>query len=288
MVRPTQPVTPTKTEGLGRALPVLQAAENTALRRPSVAPPASGFRLVSGMDGSTMDQLLPGSRPAQPAATGLTLSVTVAVLGSVLLAWLPLLLALGAAEEPGGWHEEAGIALGLVGLSLMLLQFAHFGRWHLVSGRSGIDVTMCFHRAAAILVLVMVLLHPVRYILPLLLDDPARGLARLHAMFTSPRMTAGKIAWIALVATVLLALGRRVIPYQYWRLLHGMGALIAAGRPVDLRAGPGAARASHAGRRGWAASVPSARGAWDGTGQWRGLGRLCALRRAGRWPRAPC
>ncbi len=173
-----------------------------------------------------------GSRPAPAIETGLTLSVAAALLGFVLLAWLPLLLALAAAEEPGGWHEEAGIALGLVGLSLLLLQFAHSGRWNLVSGRSGIDVTMRFHRAAAILVLVMVLLHPVLFVLPLLLDDPAGGLARLHAMFTSPRMTTGKIAWIALVATVLLALGRRAIPYQHWRLLHGLGALVAAGAGV--------------------------------------------------------
>ncbi|MGK7871145.1 ferric reductase-like transmembrane domain-containing protein [Falsiroseomonas sp. E2-1-a20] len=173
-----------------------------------------------------------GSRPTPPIETGRKLSVAAALLGFVLLAWLPLLLALAAAEEPGGWHEEAGIALGLVGLSLLLLQFAHSGRWNLVSGRSGIDVTMRFHRAAAILVLVMVLLHPVLFVLPLLLDDPARGLARLHAMFTSPRMTTGKIAWIALVATVLLALGRRVVPYQHWRLLHGLGALGAAGAGV--------------------------------------------------------
>jgi len=101
-----------------------------------------------------------GARAAPRAAKGLTVSVTASVVAFVLLAWLPLLLALGAAEEPGGWHEEAGIALGLVGLSLLLLQFAHSGRWHLVSGRNGIDVTMRFHRAAAILVLVMVLLHP--------------------------------------------------------------------------------------------------------------------------------
>lgn len=172
------------------------------------------------------------SRPGPAAATGLTLPVAAAVAAFVVLAWLPLLLALGAGEEPGGWHEEAGIALGLVGLSLLLLQFAHSGRWDLVSGRSGIDVTMRFHRAAAILVLVMVLLHPVLFVLPLLLDDPARGLAQLHAMFTSPRMTAGRIAWIALVATVILALGRRLMPYQHWRLLHGLGALVAAGAGV--------------------------------------------------------
>lgn len=174
----------------------------------------------------------PGTRPAPPAATGPSLPVRAAALSFVLLAWLPLLLALAAAEEPGGRHEEAGLALGLVGLSLLLLQFAHSGRWRLVSGRSGIDVTMRFHRAAAILTLVMVLLHPVLFVLPLLLDDPARGLGRLHAMFTSPRMSAGKIAWIALVVTVALALGRHALAYHRWRLLHGLGALVAAGAGV--------------------------------------------------------
>lgn len=175
----------------------------------------------------------PQARPAPPpAAGGLALPVGAAVALFVLLAWAPLLLALAAGEPPGGWHEEAGMALGLVGLSLLLLQFAHAGRWHLVSGRSGIDVTMRFHRAAAILVLAMVLLHPLAFLLPLLLDDPPRGLARLQAMFASPRMSAGRIAWIALLATVLLALGRRLMPYQHWRLLHGLGALTAAAAGV--------------------------------------------------------
>jgi len=58
------------------------------------------------------------SRPGPAAATGLTLPVAAAVAAFVVLAWLPLLLALGAGEEPGGWHEEAGIALGLVGVWL--------------------------------------------------------------------------------------------------------------------------------------------------------------------------
>ncbi len=155
-----------------------------------------------------------------------------AALAFLAAALLPLLLAMASGEEPGGWHEEAGIGLGLVGLSLLLLQFAHAGRWNLVSGRAGIDVTMRFHRAAAILLLLLVLLHPVLFVLPLLLDDPARGIARLAAMAESPRMTAGRIAGLALVATVALALLRRRMPYQHWRLLHGLGALVAAGGAV--------------------------------------------------------
>lgn len=170
--------------------------------------------------------------PPRRARPRLALPPALAALLFLILAGLPLGLALAAGEEPGGWHEEAGIATGLVGLALLLLQFAHAGRWHPVSGGTGIDVTMRFHRAAAMLLLALVLLHPVLFVLPLLLDDPARGLARLHAMFGSERMTAGRIAWIALALTVVLALLRRRMPYQHWRLLHGLGALVAAGAGV--------------------------------------------------------
>ncbi|WP_372624222.1 ferric reductase-like transmembrane domain-containing protein [Falsiroseomonas sp.] len=155
-----------------------------------------------------------------------------AALAFLLAAVAPLALALAAGEEPGGWHEEAGIAAGLVGLALLLLQFAHAGRWEAVSGRVGIDVTMRFHRAAAILLLALVLLHPVLFVAPLLARDPLAGLARLHAMFGSPRMTTGKLAWIALIVTVALALARRRMRYQVWRLLHGLGAAAAAGLAV--------------------------------------------------------
>lgn len=162
----------------------------------------------------------------------LALPPAAAALAFLLLALAPLGLAVATGEEPGGWHEEAGIALGLAGLSLLLLQFAHSGRWHLVSGAAGIDVTMRFHRAAAILLLAFVLLHPVLFVAPLLLVDPMQGLARLHAMFASPRMTVGKIAWIALIVTVALALARRAMRYELWRLSHGVTAIVAAGGAV--------------------------------------------------------
>jgi predicted ferric reductase len=150
----------------------------------------------------------------------------------LLVAVVPLGLAVATGEEPGFWHEEAAIGTGLVALSLLLLQFAHAGRWEAVSGRTGIDVTMRFHRAAAILLLVLVVLHPVLFVAPLLARDPLAGLSRLQAMFGSPRMTTGKLAWIALIATVALALARRRMRYEIWRLLHGLGAGAAAGLAV--------------------------------------------------------
>jgi predicted ferric reductase len=181
-----------------------------------------------------------------PAASPRGLPSGLAALLFVAVALLPLGLALLSGEAPGSWHEEAGIALGLVGLSLLLLQFAHAGRWRLVSDRTGIDVTMRFHRAAALLLAAFVLLHPLAFLAPLLLRDPGAGLARLWAMFTSPRMASGTVAWLALLGTVGLALARRRLRYERWRLLHGLGAVVAAGagvahaRGVGLHSGAGA------------------------------------------------
>lgn len=171
-------------------------------------------------------------RTDRPPRGGSGLAPRAAAMLFLVLALAPLALAALSGEEPGGWHEEAGLALGLSALSLLLLQFAHAGRWPVVSGRTAIDVTMRFHRAAAILLLAFVLLHPLAFIAPLLLPDPWQGLARLQAMAASPRMTVGLVAWVALVATVLIALARRLIAYQVWRLLHGIGAAVAAAGAV--------------------------------------------------------
>jgi len=148
------------------------------------------------------------------------------------LALVPLGIAMVSDEEPGLWHEEAGIALGLVGLSLLLLQFSHAGRWRLVSDRTGIDVTMRFHRAAALLLVIFVLLHPLAFLAPLFVREPAMALAQLGAMLTSPRMASGTLALVALLGTVVLALRRRSMRYERWRLLHGLGSLLAAGAGV--------------------------------------------------------
>jgi len=162
----------------------------------------------------------------RPRSTGLTPRAAAAAF--LLLALAPLGIAAATAEDIGFLHQEFGIGLGLVALSLLLLQFAHAGRAAFVSGRTGIDVTMRFHRAAAILLLAAVLLHPVAFLLPALATDPADGLRRLARLFAAERMTSGKLAWIALIATVGLALARRRMRYEVWRLLHGIGAGVAA------------------------------------------------------------
>jgi hypothetical protein len=57
------------------------------------------------------------------------LSPRAAAAAFLLLALAPLGIAAATGEDIGFFHQELGLGLGLVGLSLLLLQFAHAGRW---------------------------------------------------------------------------------------------------------------------------------------------------------------
>lgn len=66
----------------------------------------------------------------------------------------PLALAALSGEPPEALPTELGIGLGLAALALMVLQFAHSGRFETLSGRIGSDRTLRLHRAAALPVFV--------------------------------------------------------------------------------------------------------------------------------------
>lgn len=153
----------------------------------------------------------------------------------VLLASLPLLLAALSGEPPEALPAEAGIGLGLAALSLLLLQFAHSGRLETLSGRIGIDRTMRLHRAAAIALLAMVLLHPLAFVGPALLSNPEGALRSLWQMLASPRMRTGVAALALLAALVAASLWRERLGLAYgrWRALHAIAGLLAAALAVE-------------------------------------------------------
>lgn len=149
----------------------------------------------------------------------------------VTLALLPLGLAAASATEPDAAWREAATGLGMAALALMALQFASSGRFPLLSGRVGIDRTMAFHKFAARLLALFVLLHPLLYAMPAFLRDPARGWATLEILFLSERYRLGLVAWIATLALVLLAVLRTRIALRYeaWRATHAVLAVLAVG-----------------------------------------------------------
>lgn len=149
----------------------------------------------------------------------------------LVVALLPLALALGRQVAPLDPWERLGAGLGLVALTAMAVQFVTSGRFGVVSGRLGIDRIMAFHKIAAWWVLLGLLLHPVLYVLPTWLDDPALGAQRMMAYLTLPHYRTGVIALAALALLVLIsALRERLpLPYEAWRASHVILAVTAAG-----------------------------------------------------------
>ncbi|RFU12272.1 iron reductase [Rhodobacteraceae bacterium W635] len=149
----------------------------------------------------------------------------------LVVALLPLALALGRQVAPLDPWERLGAGLGLVALAAMAVQFVTSGRFGVVSGRLGIDRIMAFHKIAAWWVLLGLLLHPVLYVLPTWLDDPALGAQRMMAYLTLPHYRTGVIALAALALLVLSsALRERLpLPYEVWRASHVILAVTAAG-----------------------------------------------------------
>lgn len=149
----------------------------------------------------------------------------------LVICLLPLLLALGRSVANLDAWEKAAAALGMVALVAMAIQFVTSGRFEAVSGKLGIDKIMAFHKIAASWVLIALLLHPLAYILPTLLDDPARGAERLIAYLTLPHYRTGVVALAALLTLVISSMLRNRLPvrYEMWRAVHVALGLVAVG-----------------------------------------------------------
>lgn len=149
----------------------------------------------------------------------------------LLIALAPLALAalLGApARNP--WRELAS-GLAMVGFAMLLLEFVLSGRFHGVSGRVGIDVTMRVHQLAALGLLLFLFAHPFLYAVPRLSPDPMRAASFVQRMFTGEWYRSGVVAWCLLLALVPMAIFRDRLPFRYeiWRASHGLGAALIAG-----------------------------------------------------------
>ncbi len=139
---------------------------------------------------------------------------------------IPLLVAyLTGWSHRFAWREATS-ATGMVAGVALVLQFVTSGRFEFLSGRIGIDVTMAFHKWSAKVLLAMIVIHPLTYVMPWLLADPAAGLDRLAALIVHPRLLTGTGAAVTTILLVLTALYREKLRhYTLWRASHGLLAL---------------------------------------------------------------
>ena len=173
--------------------------------------------------------MAPERRGAKPRAGMQGLPAPLLVLLYLAFLAFPLVLALLDGEKSAFWREIASAA-GALGFAIILSEFVLSGRFTLVSGRTGIDAIMRLHQLVARVALVLIVLHPLIYVLPRLASDPLGAASMLGAMFTSGSLRTGVIAWVLTIILIAMAIWRDhlLFTYETWRLSHGLGAAFIA------------------------------------------------------------
>ncbi len=150
---------------------------------------------------------------------------------SVCIILLPLGLAAIGARPPRSLLDELASGAGMLAFSIILLEFALSGRFRVVSGKVGMDVTMRVHQLTARTALIAVILHPFLYQAAWNPPYPW-DVYRLETVTSGiGALWSGMLAYVLLPAFVGLAIVRGQPNYSYetWRLGHGIGALVIAG-----------------------------------------------------------
>lgn len=155
------------------------------------------------------------------------------------LALAPLLVALLADPVPERrpYAVELGVACGLVAFSLIALELALVARIRAASDPFGTDVLMQLHRLAAVIALGFLVAHPLLLwragIVRASMFDPVSGPSAWRS---------GALAFWGCVALAATSLWRRRLrlPYELWRLVHRLLALVVVAAVLAHALGTGA------------------------------------------------
>ena len=115
------------------------------------------------------------------------------------------------------------MALGFVGLSILVLQFALIARFKAVAAPFGIDALLQYHVQITFVALTFALLHPV-----LLFFADSKYLALLNLLTAPWRARFAFASVIALLVLVGLSVWRRALhlSYEWWQATHGLLAVV--------------------------------------------------------------
>ncbi|WP_300441820.1 ferredoxin reductase family protein [uncultured Mameliella sp.] len=155
------------------------------------------------------------------------------VLFYLALTCAPLALSALQGLPPRPLRDELASGVALAGLAILLVEFALSGRFRVISGRIGMDVTMRLHQLLARASSVLILLHPFLYSGPQSLRPGLTPPGSAPLNFDWPGLWPGIVAWLLLGAVMVMALGRDALyRHEVWRALHGIMALVMAGLGV--------------------------------------------------------
>lgn len=166
----------------------------------------------------------------------------------VPLAWAPLLIAylcvgavpylLGLSSARVAYRSaftEVVTLASMLGMALLLLQFALSGRIATISGIVGADHGARLHRRVGEILAIIFFLHPLLIVLPRVEVSRSYAPDDLWIMFTGPLTDTGVYAWSVLIFWVLMAMfrDRLRMSYEAWRVSHGLGAVAIAVLATD-------------------------------------------------------
>jgi predicted ferric reductase len=145
------------------------------------------------------------------------------LLAYVTVVLSPLLLVqIGGAPPRRDFWTEFSVALGLVGLSMLMMQFIITARFRKVAVPYGLDILLQFHRLISIGALCLVLLHPIS----LFVTRP-ETLALLDPINAPARAKFAQLSLYCLLLLVATSIWRRAfrLSYEWWRIVHGLLAI---------------------------------------------------------------
>ncbi len=147
------------------------------------------------------------------------------VVAYAALCLLPLLIGRLTRDTSADFQTELGAGLGMAAYTMLLAGFFLSGRFQAIAGRAGLDAILGMHRLMGFAATAFIVTHIV-------------------VIQTADAGEAGPAAFIAVIVLVLivvLARARAMIGmrYEYWRLSHGLGAVIVAVAGFAHAAGDG-------------------------------------------------
>ncbi len=152
---------------------------------------------------------------------------TLWIVAYLVILLLPLgVVLLHPAPTPRGFWTEFSVALGFIGLAMMALQFVVASRVNRIEASYGIDILLQFHRYTSIVAFGLVVAHPV-----ILFIARPETLELLNLSQAPWRARLAVFSILAFLLMVVTTIWRRPlkIPYEPWRALHTVLAVLAVG-----------------------------------------------------------
>jgi predicted ferric reductase len=151
-------------------------------------------------------------------------------LAYLCLMLIPLLATFAINMQDKTSYAAFLVLFNCVAMAVFFLQFPLVGRLKHVGLFANINWSMLLHRKLGKWLALVFLLHPLLILAPRFMVSFDTGLDSFMTTIRAEQMLTGIIAWLALLAWVLLAVfrDRLKITYELWRLTHVLGFVAIA------------------------------------------------------------